>query len=57
VLGLDAWKEALRLTIRELEIIRRRKKDDANLYALRNSASLYSQTSLHILDDYAVLAR
>ena len=30
-LGLDAWKEALRLTLRELETVRRRKKDDTHL--------------------------
>ena len=29
-LGLDAWKEALRLTLRELETVRRRKKDGAH---------------------------
>ncbi|MBA7616241.1 hypothetical protein ES703_23537 [subsurface metagenome] len=29
-LGLDAWKEALRLTLRELETVRRRKKEDAH---------------------------
>ena len=30
-LGLDAWKEALRLTLKELECVRRRKRDDAHL--------------------------
>lgn len=29
-LGLDAWKEALRLTLRELETVRRRKRDGAH---------------------------
>ena len=32
-LGLDSWKEALRLTLKELETVRRRNRKDAHTVA------------------------